>query len=161
MRDAGGFTDITRLFFLVNNGTALGANVCHGYYDRAANALFLYNDSLTATVGRLRHRGRQERFPIRNAALKEQLRPRSGFRNRLDSQYRSASPGEFSGSPKNVYGWVVDAANTGSGWVQTSTWGTGGAVPQAPVVVSGTPSASTAGTQTFSLHSVTPMGSQT
>ena len=51
-RDGNGYTDINRIYFLVNNSTAIPAGTCHGFFDRAANGFFLYNDALSAVSGR-------------------------------------------------------------------------------------------------------------
>lgn len=52
-RDMDGASDITRLYFLINPTPNIPQNTCHGFYDRIANALFLYNDGLTAITGPL------------------------------------------------------------------------------------------------------------
>lgn len=150
MRDTNGFADISRLYFLVNTGTTLGANVCHGYYERAANALYLYNDALTSAAGPLTPgtSGTLANTQCQIDGSTSALAAAAGTDLTVNVGMRLL--GSFAASPKNVYGWVVDAANTGTGWVQESTWNPGGAAPQAPVVVSGSPASSTATTQTFS-----------
>src|SRR5204862_291600 len=57
---------------------------------------------------------------------------------------------------KNVYLWVKDNENHDTGWVQTSTWNISASSP--PFVVSGTPSSSTALSQTFTLTARDPDG---
>ena len=51
--DANGFADISRIYFLVNTTSTMSANVCHGFYDRALNGFYLYNDSLSVLQGPL------------------------------------------------------------------------------------------------------------
>ena len=43
-RDIDGGVDIARLYFLVASTAAPTAGGCHGFYDRATNGLYLYND---------------------------------------------------------------------------------------------------------------------
>lgn len=46
-------TDLHRVYFVVNTGPTVPAGGCHGFYDRATNALFLYNDNLSLVTGPL------------------------------------------------------------------------------------------------------------
>lgn len=52
-RDSNGLADANRVYFLVNNTASVPAGVCHGLYDRVSNAVYLFNDTLTATLGPL------------------------------------------------------------------------------------------------------------
>src|SRR5262249_18779015 len=52
-RDPDGYSDIYRMYFLVNPTAEIPVNTCHGYYDRASNGLYLYNDALTVAMGPL------------------------------------------------------------------------------------------------------------
>src|SRR6185295_9413863 len=50
-RDPVGYADIGVVYFLVNTSPTVPQNSCHGYYNPAANALYLYNDALTVVMG--------------------------------------------------------------------------------------------------------------
>ena len=41
-RDANGFADIQRFYFLVKGYASIPAGSCHGFYDRPSNAIFRY-----------------------------------------------------------------------------------------------------------------------
>ena len=52
-RDPNGFADINRVYFQVYGNSSVPVNSCHGMYDRALNAFYLYNDALTILQGPL------------------------------------------------------------------------------------------------------------
>jgi hypothetical protein len=52
-RDPNGFSDIARIYFLISDTAEPTAGGCHGYYDRAANSFYLFNDALTIPQGPL------------------------------------------------------------------------------------------------------------
>ena len=41
------------MYFLVNPTPSIPQNTCHGFYDRATNGIYLYNDALTVLLGPL------------------------------------------------------------------------------------------------------------
>ena len=52
-RDPDGYTDLRRLYFLVNSTPTVPPASCHGFFDRGANAVYLCNDTLTTLQGPL------------------------------------------------------------------------------------------------------------
>lgn len=60
--------------------------------------------------------------------------------------------GIFANRTQNVYIWVVDTAQTGTGWVQTSTW------TKPPALFSSSPAISTATPTTFTFVARDPNG---
>ena len=44
--DPNGYGDIYRVYFLINDTTAIPQRTCHGFYEPGINAVFLYNDAL-------------------------------------------------------------------------------------------------------------------
>lgn len=115
------------------------ANSCHGFYERATNALFLYNDALTAAQGPLDARSLRNAFqqPMQHSGRK------FGGLNLWYGRYSDAwyeFDGKLSGAQhRGSISWVTDMEATGSGWVQTSTWGASGAAAQAPTLVAASP----------------------
>ena len=51
LRDPHGYADLQRLDFLVHSDATVPPDSCHGFYDRAANGIFLYNYALSALLG--------------------------------------------------------------------------------------------------------------
>jgi len=51
--DPNGASDVNRVYFLVNTNPSIPSDVCHGFYDRASNTFYLYNDSLSVLHGPL------------------------------------------------------------------------------------------------------------
>ena len=150
-RDANGFTDINRMYFQVYSSPTVPANSCHGFYDRAANAFFLYNDALTAVTGPLSPGSAgtlQNSQCVLNGAASM---PVSGSGTDLTVTVGLSLQGAYAASPQKVYIWVTDNANTGTGWVQTSAWNSN-SPPQPPTLVSAQPAATTSATQTFTLR---------
>jgi len=131
-RDFNGYTDIQRLYFLINTDTNIPQNTCHGFYDRAANALFLYNDSTTALVPGLQN------SQCALDASTFRIDTSIDARDLIISLKMSLKP-PFANTAKNVYLWALDSQNAETGWVQTGQW-----FPNAnalPAVGTGTPSA--------------------
>ena len=52
-RDANGYGDITRIYFLVNPTPSIPQNSCHGFFDPGTNLYYLYSDALTSISGPL------------------------------------------------------------------------------------------------------------
>jgi len=124
VEDPNGLDNISRIYFLVNSEPSVPANSCHGFYDKARNEVFLYDDSLSSLLGPL-HQGTPNQTPIGNSQCS--LRTFSYF----VPGYQGATgnftldldlKGSFAEKRHNVYGWAVDTAGDGSGWVQTANW---------------------------------------
>ncbi|MFN0100991.1 MAG: FG-GAP-like repeat-containing protein [Bryobacteraceae bacterium] len=150
MRDANGSANIDRVYFLLNTSPAIPVNSCHGYYERVTNRLYLYNDSLTGLQGPL---AAGSSGTLQNSQCSVDGPTSSlvsGAGTDLTITIGMSRLGSYAGSTQNVYIWVVDAEANGSGWVQTSTWGTIVA-QQPPTLAAATPAASTTATQTFAL----------
>jgi len=121
-RDPNGATDMGRMYFLVNSSPTIPQNVCHGFYDRPSNGLYLYNDSITVLMGPL--------TPGSSGSLQNTHCTIYGTGSALVSaagtdlvvNIRIGLTGLFSLKTQKVYLWIVDNAQTGTGWVQTSTW---------------------------------------
>ena len=156
-RDGNGFTDLDRVYFLVNANATVPVNTCHGLYDRKLNAFYLYNDALTALEGPLTP-GTAGTIQNGQCAIDGATSsPVTGSGTDLSMAIGINLKGGFAASSKNVYTWVTDASAAGTGWVQLATW----APPvanQPPVFVSATPSAATGLTQTFALLARDPNG---
>ena len=156
-RDPDGYTDIYRMYFLVNPTAAIPVNTCHGYYDRATNGFYLYNDALTVAMGPLTpgSSGTLQNGQCVLYASSSVLLSAGGtdvvlaLGLGLQSGYATTS--------QNVYLWVRDNEAHDTGWVQTSTWAVAGA-QHPPSVVSGTPSTSTVTPQTFTFTGRDPDG---
>jgi hypothetical protein len=155
-RDPNGFSDIANVYFLVNTTPTILPNTCHGLYNRATNALFLYNDALTAALGPL--------TPGSAGTLANSQCVVNGIGSSVTASgtdvilnLNLGSPGTFVNGGKNVYLLVTDNEAHATGWVQTGTW-TLTAVNPAPTVVSGTPAIATASPQTFAFTARDPNG---
>jgi cyclophilin family peptidyl-prolyl cis-trans isomerase/sugar lactone lactonase YvrE len=146
-RDANGAGDVSRVYFLVNGDTTVPVNTCHGFYDRATNGLYLYNDALTGLLGP----SAPGTGPVlQNTNCSVQLTSLSASGNDLTLGLALTRKGSYSTGTRNLYVWVTDVANTGTGWVLASGWTiAGGAQP--PVVAVVTPGTATALTQTFTI----------
>jgi hypothetical protein len=122
-RDADGYDDIYRIYFLVNTTPTTAANGCHGFYDRNLNAFFLYDDALKVAMGPL--------YPGSQGVLEN---------SRCIVQGRSSSLVSASGtevdinlglqlkgavsSDEKVYFWVKDEESHETGWLAAATWKT-------------------------------------
>ena len=148
-RDLDGYADIYRMYFLINPNAAIPANTCHGYYDRATNALYLYNDALTVLLGPL--------TPGTSGTLQNSQCVVSGSTSSLVSGSGTdltvniglGVQGGCSRTNQNVYLWVEDNEGYDTGWVRTGTWNLGAPATHPPTVVSGTPASPTTTPQTF------------
>ena len=110
-----GYADIYRMYFLINPNAAIPANTCHGYYDRATNALYLYNDALTVLLGPLtRHFWHAAEQPMRGE--RKHVVTGIGQRNGPDGQHRAGRAGRVLGTNQNVYLWVKDNEGHDTGW---------------------------------------------
>jgi sugar lactone lactonase YvrE len=133
-RDGNGFTDISRIYFLLANGTTIAANSCHGYYDRVLNTTSLYNNDLTGF-------GTNSQCAITAAATV------SGS----DLQYTLTitRQGAYASGSLTLSAWIVDATGLGTGWLTASTWNTGAQQP--PTLASATPATTNTATQAFTI----------
>jgi len=112
-RDPDGYTDIQRVYFLVNPDTNIPQNTCHGFYDRAANALFLYNDATSALVATLQN----SQYAIDGASLQVSTSPDA---RDLVLSFNVTYKSPFVNTPKNIYAWARDRQNADTGWVKTA-----------------------------------------
>lgn len=149
-RDTDGFANISRLYFLVNTTDSIPQNSCHGFYDRAGNLFYLYNDALTVLQGPLAagsggtlQNGQCILYGAGSGLV-------SGAGTDLTVNIRMGMLGLYATTTEKIYLWAVDNQNLGTGWVQTGSWVLGAPVGNvAPTVVSGTPTTSTTTPQTF------------
>ena len=96
-----------RLYFLLNPDPSIPTRSCHGYYDRASNAFFLYNDALTA---------------LSNVTLQNSQCAIDGGASGLlagagtDLTFRMTMSlkGVFAGSAQKLNYWIVDYDGNGT-----------------------------------------------
>lgn len=158
-QDWNGYEDMQRVYFLVNPNTSITQNTCHGFYDRASNAIFLYNDTTTAVSGPLTP---GSAGTLRNSQCTihgPSSAGGTGIGLQLSVGIAMSLTGTFATTTQNVYVWIKDASNNDTGWVKTSTWnpppaGSG----NAPTVVSGTPVLAAGSPQTFTFLGRDPNG---
>jgi astacin len=155
-RDANGSGDLQRFYFLVATNTSVPTGGCHGFYDRPANALYLYNDALSALAGPLTP-GTASSIQNGQCRLNGAASSVTYGPTDIILTLNITRQGSFSTGAKNLYIWVTDTPGTGSGWQQASTWtlATGN---QPPTLASAAPTAATAATQTFTLTARDPDG---
>jgi uncharacterized membrane protein YqaE (UPF0057 family) len=146
-RDPAGYSDIYRIYFLINNSATIPANTCHGFYDRPSNTFYLYNDALTAAMGPLTPgSGTLQNSQCALNGSTSSLVSVSGTDATLNIGLTML--GTYATSSHNVYLWVKDNEGDDTGWIQTGTWSPTVASP-APSVVSGSPTSTTSVSQTF------------
>ena len=114
--------DMERFYFLVNTNTSIPAGSCHGFYDRASNSLFLYNDMLTALVGPLTP-GAAGAIQNSQCIVNGSTSSVSASGTDLVLNLNLTRQGAYLGGFKSLYIWITDSANTGTGWVLASNWG--------------------------------------
>ena len=131
-RDLDGFADISNIYFLINTSTAITANNCHGYYNRASNALWLYNQAATGFLGPLTPGGAGTLDNGQCSISGAGSSVVSGPGTDLVMNLAMSKLGTYASAGQNIYLWVKDNEGHETGWVQTGTWGT---------VVSNTPTA--------------------
>jgi hypothetical protein len=147
---------LQRFYFLVATNTSVPTGGCHGFYDRPANALYLYNDSLSALAGPLTP-GTASSIQNGQCRLNGAASSVSYGPTDIILTLNITRQGSFSTGAKNLYIWVTDTPGTGSGWQQASTW-TLASGNQPPTLASAAPTAATAATQTFTLTARDPDG---
>jgi hypothetical protein len=113
---------ISRLYFLVNSTATIPVNTCHGFYDRASNSVYLYNDPLTALLVPITPGGSgstaNNQCSIDAAGSKVVAAPGTD----VVVDLKMTLLGTFGSASKSVYIWVQDNGGLGTGWVQTGTW---------------------------------------
>ena len=136
--DPNGYGDIYRVYFLINDTTAIPQRTCHGYYEPGINAVFLYNDALNGLEGPLPLGSAgtigNTQCAIGGAASKVFLA--SGPNLQFDLEFTLR--GGYQGKARNIYLWVRDNAANDTGWIQLATWAPL-AAPAAPAGISGGP----------------------
>lgn len=138
-RDPNGFADIYRIYFVVNPSAGTPQNTCHGFYDRASNGIYLYNDAMTAVTGPLVPGAAGTLFNTQCQIHGDGSSvASSGTDVVLNLKMRLL--GTYGSTSKGVYLWVVDMSGLGTGWVQTATW-----LPPAAYTPSGSGSPSAVG----------------
>ena len=148
-RDTNGANDVNRIYFLVNSSTAVPANTCHGFYDRAGNTIWLYNDGLTALTSVTP--GAAGTIQNSNCAISGTGSSVSSSGTDLTLTLGLTRQGSYASGALNVYAYIVDNGNLGTGWVTAASW-TLNAQPIAPVLASLTPAtAANAAAQTFAI----------
>jgi hypothetical protein len=121
-RDPDGYADILRVYFLINTDPVTGPNICHGYYERPSNTLYLYDDALVNATGPL--------APGSPSTLQNSQCIVYGSSSSLVSATGTdvtlniglGLKRGYSASQKKVYFWVKDNENHDTGWVKTGTW---------------------------------------
>jgi len=148
VRDGNGFSDINRVYFQVHTSPTVPANTCHGFYDRAANAFFLYNDAITVLQGPLTPGSVGTLSNTACTLNGATSTPVSGSGTDLTVTMGLSLPGTYGAGQQKVYLWVTDNAGGGTGWVQASTWNSSTGA-QTPTLAGASPTNSTTATQTF------------
>ena len=148
-RDGNGYSDISRMYFVVNTSATVPANSCHGFYDRATGAFYLYNDALTVLQGPLTP-GVAGSLANSQCSINGALSTVSGSGTDLTVTLTMSLLGSYGAGQQKLFTWTVDNAGTGTGWQLASTWN-GSTAPSAPTLPVVSPTSSASATQTFSL----------
>jgi hypothetical protein len=142
-RDLDGFADINLMYFLIKSSTNPG--MCYGFYNRAANSLYLYNDAFSAVNGPLTPGSAgtlQNSQCVVNGSTSSVSAAGTDVVLNLGLSLQAA----YATVPHTVLLDITDKEGHDSGWVQTGTWNVSGNVP---TVVSGTPTSPTTTPQMF------------
>jgi len=153
--DANGYQDIFRLYFQVHTGIDFSPNTCHGFYDRASNGFFLYNDTYSALMGPV-SAGSGTVVQNSQCILRGQVSNASMSGNVIELDVDLERKPSFTGI-KSMNFIAQDNSFVASPWLSSSVW-SGSSGP--PSVLSGSPSTSTTATQTFRVKSSDPDGYQ-
>jgi uncharacterized repeat protein (TIGR01451 family) len=148
VRDADGASDIAVVYFLINPNLAVPQATCHGFYVRGSNALYLYNDTLSALIGPLAPGAPGTLQNSQCTVYGNTSSVGAGTGTDLAINIGLGLQSSYAAGAKNVYLLVVDNEGHNSGWVQTGSW-TVGMKAAVPVAVSGSPASATATPQTF------------
>ena len=122
VRDPNGPSDISRVYFVLNSSGSVSANSCHGFYDRQANSIFLYNDSLTQLMPNSITPGIAGTVQNGQCSIDGAASSLRSVAPDLVVAVRFTRRGGFIGTTKNFYLWTVDNGGTGTGWVQQGIW---------------------------------------
>jgi len=123
-RDPDGAANLYRTYFLINDNTQIPQNTCHGFYDRQAHTLYLYNDALNTLFGPL--------TPGAAGTLQNSQWTLHGATSAIVSAADTdlvlnlgfSLNGSFAAAARKIYLWARDKDGNDTGWVQTGTWGT-------------------------------------
>ncbi len=147
VHDPAGLPDIQLVYFLVNPAPSVPDNTCHGVYVRYSNALYLYNNTLTAVTGPL--------TPGTTSTIQNSQCSVDGITSSVTTSETDLTLtiglgllGSYTVSAEKVYFLAVDNENRNTGWYQTATWDLGASM-QPLSLVDGPMTISTAATQTF------------
>jgi len=149
-RDGNGYTDINKIYFLVNTDPSVPADSCHGFYDRASNGLFLYNDALTAVMGPITP-GAAGTLQNGQCAINGGPSSVTGSGSELVLNLNVTRQGTYVFGSKTTYFWVTDNLNNNTGWITGSTWAVPSPLPVAPTLAGVSPATATAASQTFAV----------
>jgi hypothetical protein len=119
-RDPDGYADINYIYFLISNTASAVPSTCHGFYFRPTNTLYLYDDSLTTltavaagSAGTLQN----SRCFVDGGASGV-----SAAGTDLTLTIRLGLLGTYLTASQNIYIWIVDSENHGTGWIRTASW---------------------------------------
>jgi hypothetical protein len=158
-RDPDGFADIQRVYFLVNESATIPSATCHGYYDRAANAFYLYSDGLATLLGPLAPGAAGSLMNSQCTIHGASSTPVTGAGTDLTIRLGLTLAGSYGATAKQLFAWVKDNWGMDTGWVQVSNWlPSSGGGNQPPTVVSGTPAVATGSPQNFVFTGRDPNG---
>jgi predicted lipoprotein with Yx(FWY)xxD motif len=149
-RDSNGYADISRVYFLINTTPSIPAGSCHGFYDRASNGLYVYNDAVTAVSGPITP-GVAGTIQNSQCAINGAASSVTSSGTDVVLNLSMTRQGTYSFDTRTLYIWVKDNANADTGWIFGSTWALpqNGQVP--PTLVGVSPSSTTSATQTFTV----------
>lgn len=105
-RDPNGAADIARIYFLFNPTPTVPQFTCHGFYDRASNQVYLYNDSLTSLSS------------LQNSQCS--IQPPTVTASGTDLTLTLPVTLQPTFTNTNAYFWIVDSAGLGTGWVNAT-----------------------------------------
>ena len=153
--DPDGYSNIYRVYFLINSNATIPQYSCHGFYDRPSNAFYLYNDALTVPLGPLTPGSSGTLANSQCQINGNSSAPAVGSGNNLTVNINMSLLGSYALAPQSAYLWVKDAELNDTGWVQTGTWNPPGG---GPAVVSGTPANPAGSPQSFAFVGSDPDG---
>jgi hypothetical protein len=119
--DPNGANELYRVYFLLNTNTGIPQNTCHGFYDVPTKAIYLYNDALTTLLGPLTP-GTAGKLQNGQCAIDGAASSAIASGTLLALNLNLTRQGTYSTGVKDLYFWVVDSANTGTGWIRAATW---------------------------------------
>ncbi len=145
LTDINGVADIASAQFVINP-TLNVLNSCYISFNRAANAFYLYRDSVN--VWQLVYPGTNTGAANSNCALAGTGLTVTASGNSLAITLPLTFSSSYTGA-NNFYVYVADTGGLNSGWITAGTWSTGQVSP--PSVTSVTPNAGSGPSQTFSV----------